>query len=197
MWTAAIIAGGQATRLGGRDKAALLVGGTPILERQLAAVRGLVDHLLIVANDDDRYRHTGVPIVKDVVSGAGSLGGVLTAVSAAPDDRVLVLAADMPFVVRGLLAYLVGRGALVDVAIPNGVEGYQPLCATYSRACVPELTLRAHGRRLRLVDFVRETTALRIAELTADELAPFGDEATLFMNVNTPEDYARANALGQ
>ena len=39
----AILAGGQATRFGGRDKSALLVDGRSILDRQLAALAPLTD----------------------------------------------------------------------------------------------------------------------------------------------------------
>jgi molybdenum cofactor guanylyltransferase len=199
MWTAAIVAGGQATRLGGRDKTALLVGGTPILERQLAVLHGLVAHVIIVANEPDRFAAAGCPVVTDLVPGGGSLGGVLTAVSAAPNDRTLVIAADMPFLNRGLLARLMERAGPADAAVPHGVLGYQPLCAAYTRACVPELRLRAEAGRLVLRDFVREAASrgLRVVELGADELAAFGDEDTMFFNINTDADYERANALAQ
>lgn len=195
MWTAAIIAGGQATRLGGRDKAALPIGGTPILERQLAALHGLVGHLLIVANDPDRFSAAGIPVVPDLAPGAGALGGVYTAVSAAPDDRTLVVACDMPFLDRRVLSRLIELGSVADIAVPHGTSGLQPLCATYSRACVPELRLRVETGRLGLREFIREARGLRLAELAAADIAPLGDEERLFFNVNTPEDVARAEAI--
>lgn len=197
MWTAAIIAGGRAQRLGGRDKAALHIGGTPILERQLAALRGLVDHLLIVANDCERFEHAGVPVVPDLAPGAAALGGVYSAVSAAPDDRTLVIACDMPFLERTLLARLMELGALADIAVPCGQLGYQPLCATYSRACVPELKVRVETGQLRVADFVRRASGLRIVELNAEELAQYGEETVMFMNVNTPADLARAHEIAR
>ena len=36
---------------------------------------------------------------------------------------------------------------------------------------------------------------VRVREVGSDELAPFGDPAELFLNVNAPEDYERARAL--
>jgi molybdopterin-guanine dinucleotide biosynthesis protein A len=195
MWTAAIIAGGQATRFGGRDKARLPIGGTSILERQLAALRGLVSHIIIIANDPGRFSETGIPVIGDLAAGSGALGGVYTAVSAAPDDRTLAVAGDMPFLDRGLLSRLIELGRLADVAVPHGRSGLQPLCATYSRACVPELRLRAETGRLRIMDFIREASGLRVMEIGADELARLGDESVMFFNVNTPQDYARAEEI--
>jgi molybdopterin-guanine dinucleotide biosynthesis protein A len=215
MWTAAIIAGGQARRLGGRDKAALRIGGTSILERQIAALHGLVGHIFIVANDPDRFRAAGVPVVPDLSPGSGALGGVYTAVSAATGDRTLVVACDLPFLTRGLLARLIEVGRAADIAVPHGASGLQPLCATYSRACLPELRRRVEAGQLRIADLIRHAgeagarmpaarsggsseiaaSDLHVVELRADELARLGDEEVMFFNVNTPADYARAEQL--
>ena len=46
--SAAILAGGLATRLGGCDKGALLVDGRAILDRQIDTLTPLVEDLMIV-----------------------------------------------------------------------------------------------------------------------------------------------------
>ena len=51
LWTAAIVAGGVASRLGGRAKSTLPLGHGSILDRQLAVLRPLTDRILVVAND--------------------------------------------------------------------------------------------------------------------------------------------------
>ena len=48
MMSAAILAGGQARRFGGRDKGALLVGGRSIRERQIAELATITHDVLIV-----------------------------------------------------------------------------------------------------------------------------------------------------
>src|SRR2546423_227500 len=48
MRSAAILAGGLATRFGGRDKSALVVDGRSILERQIAELSPVVDDLMIL-----------------------------------------------------------------------------------------------------------------------------------------------------
>jgi molybdopterin-guanine dinucleotide biosynthesis protein A len=50
--SAAILAGGLATRFGGRDKGALLVDGRAILDRQIAELAPLTTDLLIVGGHD-------------------------------------------------------------------------------------------------------------------------------------------------
>jgi molybdopterin-guanine dinucleotide biosynthesis protein A len=77
MWTAAILAGGRARRLGGLDKSALPVGERSVLDRQLGMLRALTPHILIVGRDDLSYREAGVPVVVDRIAGAGALGGLI------------------------------------------------------------------------------------------------------------------------
>ena len=48
---AAILAGGKATRMGGRAKSFLVVDAERVIDRQLAVLRPLFSEILIVAND--------------------------------------------------------------------------------------------------------------------------------------------------
>jgi molybdenum cofactor guanylyltransferase len=190
-WSAAILAGGQARRLGGADKSALEVDGRSILDRQLAVLRPLTPHILIVTSGTERYRGVGVPVTKDCIEGAGSLGGLYTALVEAPTDRVVVMACDMPFLTAPFLAHLAALGAGVDAAIPRDARGLHPLCAAWSRRAAPHLRARIDAGRLRVLDALG---GLEIREMGPDELAAFDPARRLLMNVNTPADYARATA---
>src|SRR3990172_5076806 len=107
MPTAAILAGGRASRFDGRDKSALVVGGRSILERQIAVLRRLTDDILVVGGQGGQPRADGlVRFVPDRVPGCGPLGGLDAALAAARDDAVVIVACDMPFVTRALLSHL-------------------------------------------------------------------------------------------
>ena len=56
----------------------LAFGATSIIERQIVLVREITNTLVIIANDR-AYASFGVPIVADVLPGAGALGGIYTA----------------------------------------------------------------------------------------------------------------------
>lgn len=191
MWTAAILAGGQSRRLGGRNKASLQVGGASVLDHQLARLRRVVDRTIIIANDREAFRASGVPVIQDLTPDAGALGALYTAVHAARTDRTLVMACDMPFVSEPLLAFLVEAGRTADIVIPRTARGYEPLCATYSRRSAGELLRLVEEKRFTLSE-VALIPGLTIRELGPDELKPFGPEEVLFFNINTPDDYARA-----
>jgi len=195
--TAAILAGGQATRFEGRNKAALRFGEAAILERQLAVLRRVVDRVVIVTNEATPYESYGVPIVPDLAPGAGALGAVYTAIMAASADHTLVVACDMPFLGEPFLAHLIDAGRSADIAIPRTTHGYEPLCATYSRRCAAVLRRQIEANHLKVTDVLASEHGLSVREIGPDEIDRYGRHELLFFNINTAEDYARAIDLDQ
>jgi molybdopterin-guanine dinucleotide biosynthesis protein A len=190
--TAAILAGGQATRFGGRNKASLRLGRAAVLERQLAVLRRVVDRTVIIANDAIPYQSYGVPIIPDLAPGAGALGAVYTAILSTSAAHTLVVACDMPFLSVPFLAHLIDAGRDVDIAIPRTAHGYEPLCATYSRRCAAVLQRQIEAKQLKVTDLLASDHGLSIRELGPDEIDQYGRDDLLFFNINTAEDYARA-----
>src|SRR3990167_9677702 len=95
--TGVIQAGGGSTRMGGRPKALLDVGGRRIIERVLDAVTPSVGEVLLVTNTPDLYAFLGLPMVADVYPDHGSLGGIYSGLEAAPGEAAFPVAGDMPF----------------------------------------------------------------------------------------------------
>lgn len=189
--TAAILAGGLARRFGGRDKARLPVGGRPILDRLVEAAAPVAGRVILVTNDPRRYADADMPVLRDEVTGAGPLGGLVTALRASTTRRVLALACDLPYVDADFLAYLADRAPEADLVVPRTRDGLHPLCAVYARALLPVLEARlAHGRRA-LVDLVGD---VRTVEVGPAEVARFDPLGRLLTNVNTPDDYEAALA---
>jgi molybdopterin-guanine dinucleotide biosynthesis protein A len=189
--SAAILAGGRARRLGGADKASLPIGDARIIDRQLAALSTVADDIRIVANDRDRYAGLGLPVIPDAMADRGPLGGLYTALVNAAHERVLVLACDLPFVTAALLQRLVtesGTGQEVDAVVPRSARGLEPLCALYTKRCAGRVLARIERGDLAVAGLLAD---LRVHELGPEALAPY-DDGSLFENVNTPHDHARA-----
>lgn len=186
--TAAILVGGRARRLDGVAKSALTVGRQTILDRQLQAIgrAGFRDVLLV-----GPWRHAaGAPgrHVPDVIGEAGSLGGVYSALLWATTEAVVVLAGDMPFVTPALLSHL---GALGDhdAVVPRSEDRGHPLCAGYRRHVAPAIKRRLDRAAFRVSEALDD---MRVRYVEADELAGIGLDPMVLMNVNTPDDYRRA-----
>ena len=186
---AAILTGGRATRMGGLRKATLRIGGRSIIERQLDVLRGIAAPIFAVSSATGEAEG-GLAIVRDQFPDRGALGGIYTAIDASPHERVLVVGCDMPFLSAPLIEYMNGIDA--DIVVPRSKRGYEPLCAIYSRGCAA--AVRARIERGQLEASVMPD-GVRVVEVGSETLAEYDAHGLLFVNVNTPHDYERANML--
>lgn len=182
---AAIIAGGQATRFGGRDKSRLRIDGQSIISRQVAVLQPLTDDLFLVASQRERFADLPWRVYPDLMPGTGVMGAILTALEATDADRVLTVACDLPFLDAGLLRRLLALAAEADGAWVRTPAGAEPLLACYRRHAAPHLRGAIAAGRLRVTDLDH---ALTIRTVDLDELRTFGDPARLLANLNSPED---------
>lgn len=186
---AAILTGGRATRMGGIRKATLRIGGRSIIDRQLDVLRGIAAPIFAVSSAAGEAEG-GLEIVRDQFPDRGALGGIYTAIDASPHERVLVVGCDMPFLSAPLIHYMNGIDA--DIVVPRSERGYEPLCAIYSRGCAA--AVRARIERGQLEASVMPD-GVRVVEVSRETLAEYDAHGLLFVNVNTPHDYERANTL--
>ena len=116
--------------------------------------------------------------------------------AAAHHPLVFVAAGDMPFLrpelVDHLLRVLQVRRPLA--AVPEDGRGTHPLCAAYSRdGVLPPLRTALDGGMRAAREFLRALDG--VFYVSEAELRSLGDPDHLLMNVNSPEDLARARGL--
>jgi molybdopterin-guanine dinucleotide biosynthesis protein A len=167
----------------GVDKLVLEVCGRTLLDRVLEAARPLCEPLVVVGP----VRPTLVPDVsftEEALPGGGPVPAVRAGLDLLHDvDVVLVLAADLPLLTEEALGLLLAAAGDSDAAAALDHEGRpNPLLAVYA----------AGPLRSRSAGLPAGTPAAELlpARTTAVDL---GADATL--NVNGPEDLARARAL--
>lgn len=190
--TGVIQAGGKSTRMGGRPKALLELGGRRIIERVIDAVRPAVGDLLLVTNTPELYAFLGLPMVADVYPDRGSLGGIYSGLKAAAGDGAFTVACDMPFLHPEVVRLVVERAGAGDVVIPRVGDQLETLHAAYAKSCLPHIEERLRAGRLKIVEFFER---VRVVEVPEAEIARYRAPAIVFMNVNTPDELARAEAL--
>ena len=191
--TVTILAGGRGSRLGGVDKAALDLGGRPILEHMLAALGPLAREIVIVANDDRLAVDSRFRVIRDPEPHAGVLPALLAALDAATSDLMLLVACDMPFVSRSLVERLIELAADHDAVVPK-VDGYEQVMHAVYRVEPCQAAVRTaleRGRR-RMIAFLDDVDTLMVAESDLRALDP---DLRSFFNVNTPDDLALARQI--
>ena len=187
-----VLAGGKSRRMGGEPKALLPFGGGPLIRHIVETLESVLPGCLVVTNTPELYAFLDRPMVGDVFPEGGSLGGIYSGLLAAATPSALCVACDMPFVSPGFVRYLADRAGEADVVIPEVAGELQPLHAVYGRACLPAMERRLRANRLKVTGFFDD---VRVLIVPAETAARFRDPALLFMNLNTPEDLARARAL--
>jgi molybdopterin-guanine dinucleotide biosynthesis protein A len=185
--TGVVLAGGRASRMGGRDKAFAAVGGEPIAVRTLRIFRGLFPQVLVATNRAERFRALDVETVADVFPGCGPLAGVHAAMQRASHPHVFVAACDMPGLDADVIRFLLDRIGAADAVVPRWDLDIEPLHAVYAVRLLPlvEETLRAGRHAMR--EFLPRVRVDYVAE---DELKRIRGTARSMLNVNTPEELA-------
>lgn len=185
----AVLAGGEGRRFGG-PKAEANVGGVPMVDRAVSAVRSVVGDVVVVSARP--LSTASASLLRDRIPGAGPLGGLEAALRHAREhgyDGVLLVACDLPLLTPGLLRRVADAlGDRPAVAPERASGGVEPLCAAYSvRALeVAERRLGEEDRSLHALFRELGGEVIPAAELNVGPSA--------FLNVNTPDDRVRAEA---
>ena len=193
----AILAGGHSRRFG-TPKPLAELGGVLVVERIAGALRRAGAHpVLITAPHLPDLGHL-LTCRHDERPDLGPLGGLLTALHWAHElgaRGCLCVACDMPFAPPDLLRCLAetGERASIEIVAPENSRGdaVEPLCAWYPTAIVGEIQRRLDAQLLSMRDLLG---SLPVRRLPLSELPLSPSPEICFLNINTPDDHARATA---
>ena len=213
--TGVILAGGKSRRMG-ENKALMRLGDDSLIGHVIRCLHDVTDELLLITNSPTEYAHLGVPMHGDILPDAGALGGIYTGLIHASHDAILCVACDSPFLNPNLLTYLVSVLGEYDAVMPetyssrqtpfcrnkdigNTNRSYgdntqitlQTLCAAYSKRCLPIIELMLRESELR-VHALQERA--HIKRVSPEVWREFDPEGMSFFNINTPEDFKRADS---
>lgn len=185
---AVLISGGKASRLDGRVKALIEIGGRTILQRQLDVLRSRFPVIAVAANDASPYHGTGLPVLADQVLGQGPLAGISSALRWCRRPYLLAVAGDMPFVDPRLIdLMLCRRWPGVDVIAPFVGDRPQPLFALYARTCLPAVERRLAAGRHKAAGLLLEE-GLHVRRVYEAELRQLDPDLRCLTNINTVSD---------
>jgi len=181
-----VLAGGRGRRLGGVEKGLQLLSGRPLIAHVIDRIAPQVAVLGINANSAAAaYAALGLPVVADALPDRpGPLAGVLAGLEwMRGPGWLLSVPCDAPFLPPDLVARLLATAGKAEVACAASGGRLHPVCALWRRELAPALHAALAAGRNGVEAFVRGRK-LAVAE--------FADDPDPFLNVNTPEDLARA-----
>ena len=196
MLTVCIQAGGQSSRMG-EDKALRPFLGRPLIQRVVDRLTPVADELIVTTNHPDNYHFLDLRLISDLRPGRGALGGLYTALASASHPLVGVVACDMPFARASLLR--AASGLLVeenaDVVIAKSNEGYEPLHAVYRReTCLPAIEAAIGADQWKVIAWFPQ---VKVRVLTPEEVRAHDPSGLTFWNVNTPEEFSKAEEIAE
>lgn len=183
--SALILAGGNATRLGGIDKREIVIDGRTIFARQVDALAPRVAELLV----SSRAEVAGYRTVHDRVADIGPLAGISAGLAAATTPWLLVVAGDMPNVDGTLVDLLLAHGGPEWDAVAIRIDGRaEPLCAVYRvMTWRPIVTARITARLLKASALLTDQRS-RVRWIEEAEVRRVDPSLRSLRNVNTPGD---------
>lgn len=200
-----ILAGGRSSRMG-TDKALLPLAGKPLIAHAVAKLRRICADVHILSNNPALAAYA--PLVPDLHPDCGPIGGIEAALIHSPNDWNLILPVDVPFlpvaILQEFVASTIAPAATSRVAMFT-VDGHpQPAVCLLHKDVAPSFVAAVSLVELKLLS-VLEAAANVLAlqrhqppnHFLSYYLVPNtnpDDHALWFANLNTPQDFAVAEA---
>lgn len=187
------MAGGLSTRFSGQEKALIPVGRKRILDRIYKVFIQLFDEIFLVSNNPVHYLEWDLNIVSDLYPVRSSLTGIHAGLFYASNPHVFFAACDTPFLQKELIKTIIDSiEPGFDAIMPETSAGLEPLCAVYAKRCLNRIEQHLALEMLKIQLVIKNNRIKKIPEKLLREKDP---DLISFMNINTPEDLEKAEAL--
>ena len=188
----AILAGGESIRMG-KNKALIHLNNKVLIQYAVDLAKTSSDVPLIITNSPEDFEFLHLPMQKDIFKNSGPLGGIYTALNHCQTEHCLILACDLPFLSKELLAFLRKHGTAYDVFAFDTGKGVEPLCAVYSKKCIPVMKEQLDRGNLRVTDIYSHVRTKTFFLEESHRL----HEPSQFFNINTPEDFQESDKIAK
>ena len=174
----------------GKDKAWLELGGQPVVVRIINELQKTVPTVVMNQNDETDLP---IPSIRDIYQDAGPLGGLHTVMNARGEEWFFLSACDTPFIHESVYNYLSSfADQTIDAVVPEYEGRLQPLSGIYRKSCLPIIETLLHNGE-RKVSLLLE----QVHSVYVNDFQPLPSEVVNrhFFNMNTPEDYRKAQEI--
>ena len=186
-----ILAGGQAKRMGGKDKALIQLQKRPLLTHVLEKISGYAAPLALNINKNyEKYSCFNYPILEDKIQGfLGPLSGIFTALSWAKDineNWVLTLPCDTPYLPNNLIPKIIELVSLeknkFDVISVKCNNQTHPVIGLWKTSLITKLE-NSIKNGIRKIDLFTDDLNIKYVDYFFDK-----NSFDPFLNLNSPLD---------
>ncbi|KII79368.1 molybdenum cofactor guanylyltransferase MobA [Vibrio renipiscarius] len=183
-----ILAGGQASRMGGKDKGLIELNNKPLIQHVIERLSPQTPSILINANrNQSEYQHFG-PVFSDHFSDyPGPMGGIHAGLVHAETDWVGFVPCDSPQINHDLVArFCAYATAESDILVAHDGDHQQPVFTLYHKRVLPKLTAFLERGDRKIILLYKECNTSYV---------DFSDSPNCFVNLNTPQELAQFGTL--
>ncbi|WP_282176468.1 molybdenum cofactor guanylyltransferase MobA [Vibrio nereis] len=183
-----ILAGGQASRMGGKDKGLIELNDKPLVQHVIERLSSQTPHILINANrNQETYAQFGEVFSDTFADYPGPMGGIHAGLLHAPTDWVGFVPCDSPQINTDLVKrFCDSADDATDILVAHDGDHQQPVFTLYHKRVLPKLTAFLERGDRKIILLYKECN-MRYVD--------FSDSPDCFLNLNTPEELAQFGTL--
>lgn len=183
-----ILAGGQASRMGGRDKGLVELNGRPLIQYVIDKLSRQNVSITINANRNQERYQDFAPVVSDSFPDyPGPLGGIHAGLKNADTDWVGFVPCDSPQINEDLVArFCAAVNPDSDILVAHDGEFKQPVFTLFHKRVLPRLEAFLERGDRKIILLYKDCVT---------EFVDFSDSPNCFVNLNTPEELTQFGTL--
>lgn len=187
--TGIVLAGGQGSRMGSKDKGWLRFHGEPMIKQVIQRLAPQVANIIISANRHlVEYQQLGYPIVQDDNAHGdrfqGPIAGILSGLQKTTTEYAVIVPCDAPLISTDLVEQLLraNRDQTHNLTLFRVAGRTQPLFGLYRRSLLADLEEYFQSGERKLMAW---------CESQQPEVIDFRGDTNAFANINTPDELQR------
>jgi len=183
-----ILAGGQASRMGGKDKGLVELNGSPLIQYVIDKLSQQDVRITINANRNLDSYQAFAPVVSDSFPDyPGPLGGIHAGLKNATTDWVGFVPCDSPQISDDLVQrFCAAVKEDSDILVAHDGEFKQPVFTLFHKRVLPKLEAFLERGDRKIILLYKECVT---------EYVDFSDAPNCFVNLNTPEELTQFGTL--
>ncbi|CAK2639084.1 molybdenum cofactor guanylyltransferase [Vibrio crassostreae] len=183
-----ILAGGQASRMGGKDKGLVELNGSPLIQYVINKLSQQDVSITINANRNLDSYQAFAPVVSDFFPDyPGPLGGIHAGLKNAATDWVGFVPCDSPQISDDLVErFCSAVKEDSDILVAHDGEFKQPVFTLFHKRVLPKLEAFLERGDRKIILLYKECVT---------EYVDFSDSPNCFVNLNTPEELTQFGTL--
>jgi molybdopterin-guanine dinucleotide biosynthesis protein A len=183
-----ILAGGQASRMGGQDKGLVQLNDKPLIEHVIERLSSQTSQILINANRNlDTYQQYGEVFRDQFEQFPGPMGGIHAGLINAKTDWVGFVPCDSPLISNDIVERFCREVTdETEILVAHDGDHQQPVFTLYHKSVLDRLTAFLERGDRKIILLYNECNT---------KYVDFSDSPQCFVNLNTPEELAQFGTI--